>query len=60
MPYLPRIINKDESDLAKKRHEQIMNIIIIISQFIVLSGAADVPIKQDDHFDFKISNVKNG
>ena len=39
---------------------QILKVTTIIVQFLIASLAGNLPVKEDDRFDFKISNVKSG
>ena len=39
---------------------QILKVTTIIVQFLIASLEGNLPVKEDNRFDFKISNVKSG
>ena len=51
---------RNEENCMKADVVLMMKGIAVIFQCIIVSWAGDVPVIQDEKFDFMISNVKNG
>ena len=51
---------RNEESCMKANFVLIMKGIAVLFQCIVVSWAGDIPVIEDERFDFKISNVKNG